>query len=312
MAARKPEAYERARALRERGWPLRHIANEVGVALSTVSLWVRDIQVALPLPRRVLEAASCDDVEIGLERRRCGKCRRELPLTSFNRHRSGYQWWCRDCFQTYFRARGDLHRAQTRAARRRRRLEARAFVNSSLQDRSCSDCGEDDPLVLEFDHLGEKRADVATLIRAGASLRRVRSELAGCDVVCVNCHRVRTAERGGSWRLLPVCLDNQPSLTRGERRNMTYLRELLTHSHCVDCGDQRLIVLEFDHIGAKQGTVTELGRRGCSLERLKAEISQCEIRCGNCHRRRTLQRLGARAKSKEECPRQDSNLQPSP
>jgi hypothetical protein len=34
--------------------------------------------------------------------------------------------------------------------------------------------------------------------------------------------------------------------------------------------------------------VTELARRGCSLAVVEAEASRCEIRCANCHRRRTL------------------------
>jgi hypothetical protein len=34
--------------------------------------------------------------------------------------------------------------------------------------------------------------------------------------------------------------------------------------------------------------VIELARRGCRLQRLEAEVAQCEIRCANCHRRRTL------------------------
>jgi hypothetical protein len=69
---------------------------------------------------------------------------------------------------------------------------------------------------------------------------------------------------------------------------MIYLRELLMRSRCVDCGDSRLVALEFDHVGAKAATVTEIARGGCSLRRLEAEVAQCEVRCANCHRRRTL------------------------
>lgn len=69
---------------------------------------------------------------------------------------------------------------------------------------------------------------------------------------------------------------------------MMFVRELLLASHCVDCGDSRLIVLDFDHVGPKAGNVTDLARRGCSVRRLEAETAQCEVRCANCHRRRTL------------------------
>jgi L-lysine 2,3-aminomutase len=48
-------------------------------------------------------------------------------------------------------------------------------------------------------------------------------------------------------------------------------------------------VLDFDHVGAKTGCVVELARRGYSLRRLEKEVSQCEIRCANCHRRRHVE-----------------------
>jgi hypothetical protein len=171
-------------------------------------------------------------------------------------------------------------------------------------------------MVLEFDHLREKRAHVGLLTGDGISLDRLRSEIVNCEVVCVNCHRMRTASRGDSWRSDPARLEQNAGFTPGERRNMILVRELLMRSRCIDCGERRLIVLDFDHVGAKRGSVMQLARRGCGLAALQAEISQCEVRCGNCHRRRTLQRLdleerGTLVDYQEECPRQDSNLQPS-
>jgi hypothetical protein len=165
------------------------------------------------------------------------------------------------------------------------------FVDRYLAARQCADCGEDDPLVLEFDHLRGKTGHMATLVNEGASPRRLERELANCDVVCVNCHRVRTAARGGSWRLNPERLETDPHRVTGERRNMIYVRDFLMRSCCVDCGERRLILLEFDHVGTKRAAVTALARRGCSLERLQQEISHCQVRCGNCHRRRTLRLL---------------------
>jgi hypothetical protein len=40
-------------------------------------------------------------------------------------------------------------------------------------------------------------------------------------------------------------------LTPGKRRNMAYVRDLLVASSCADCGEARVTVLEFDHIGTK-------------------------------------------------------------
>lgn len=70
-----------------------------------------------------------------------------------------------------------------------------------------------------------------------------------------------------------------------------YLLDYLRAHPCVDCGEGDIVVLQFDHVrGVK---VIELARlRGCSLKRVMAEVAKCEVRCGNCHRRKTVRDLG--------------------
>lgn len=62
-----------------------------------------------------------------------------------------------------------------------------------------------------------------------------------------------------------------------------YLRE----NSCVDCGEKDTAVLEFDHIYGKSDNVSDLVRRRASLKRIFEEIKKCEVRCANCHRRKT-------------------------
>lgn len=160
-----------------------------------------------------------------------------------------------------------------------------------LRSRSCVDCGETDADVLEFDHLGPKRAEIKTLMHQGLSTPALLNEITECDVVCANCHRRRTAKRGRWWRLDPQSLERGSGFLPGERRNITFLRECLITSACVDCGLDDLVVLDFDHVDGKQANVPTLARRGSSLLRLAEEIARCAVRCANCHRRRTLARL---------------------
>jgi hypothetical protein len=47
-------------------------------------------------------------------------------------------------------------------------------------------------------------------------------------------------------------------------------------------------VLEFDHVRGKSANISDLIRSEVGLARLAAEIARCDIRCANCHRRRTL------------------------
>lgn len=74
-------------------------------------------------------------------------------------------------------------------------------------------------------------------------------------------------------------------LLREEKRK--YIFEFLTKNPCVDCGESDPIVLEFDHQKDKKFCISTGGSRGYSLDKLKSEIEKCQVRCANCHRRKT-------------------------
>jgi hypothetical protein len=76
-------------------------------------------------------------------------------------------------------------------------------------------------------------------------------------------------------------------------RNKAFITDYLEKHPCVDCGEPDIEVLQFDHIEM-------LNKRGgrianylsSSTETLAKEIAKCEIRCANCHFRRTRQQMG--------------------
>lgn len=81
------------------------------------------------------------------------------------------------------------------------------------------------------------------------------------------------------------------------RDNRVALREYLSAHPCVDCGEADIRVLEFDHrphLGEKYKNVGTLMRGSYSWGRLEAEIAKCEVRCANCHRKRTSDERGWR------------------
>lgn len=79
----------------------------------------------------------------------------------------------------------------------RRRADRRQMIFDFLLSHPCVDCGEKDPIVLEFDHLGNKSFDISDgLMRP---LKVLRKEIDKCEVVCANCHKRRTAKRAGNW-----------------------------------------------------------------------------------------------------------------
>jgi hypothetical protein len=81
--------------------------------------------------------------------------------------------------------------ANDRAARTRKIEFMRA-----IKDGPCIDCGvEYPPYVMDFDHVrGEKKFAIGAAGRY--SQKRVLAEIAKCDLVCSNCHRERTHQRG--------------------------------------------------------------------------------------------------------------------
>ena len=87
---------------------------------------------------------------------------------------------CKDCLRRY------------RKALRR----AKADVIQEYKERPCMDCGISYPYyVMDFDHVrGEKRFNVSSSYTS-YSWADIIDEIAKCDVVCSNCHRIRTAKQ---------------------------------------------------------------------------------------------------------------------
>lgn len=72
-----------------------------------------------------------------------------------------------------------------------------------------------------------------------------------------------------------------------------YLCEYLVKHPCIDCGESDLAVLEFDHKGEipKFKAVSHMIRNQAKLEKIIEEINKCEVRCANCHRRKTAKQF---------------------
>jgi hypothetical protein len=67
------------------------------------------------------------------------------------------------------------------------------------------------------------------------------------------------------------------------------LWEYLAEHPCVDCGECDPVVLDCDHIDRtrKRSSVSFLARSGYPWNTVLVEIDKCQVRCANCHRRRT-------------------------
>lgn len=138
--------------------------------------------------------------------RRCGRCNTEKPLDEFAWRRKALGQrdnYCRPCHAAYKREHYKANRQRyiDQAVRRKRALgtERLDFLIAYLRKHPCVDCGETDIVVLEFDHLRDKKFGIAQGLR-DREWQSVLDEMAKCEVVCANCHRRRTARRGGFAR----------------------------------------------------------------------------------------------------------------
>lgn len=91
------------------------------------------------------------------------------------------------------RSQSNLASAKLRARNRARNT---SLVNR-LKDAPCTDCGNRfPPICMDFDHLPgvDKRTNVSQLMDKPEAV--ILAEIAKCELVCSNCHRVRTLARG--------------------------------------------------------------------------------------------------------------------
>jgi hypothetical protein len=82
------------------------------------------------------------------------------------------------------------------AANRRGEEKRRRFINLLKMDRPCYDCGGMfEPHVMDWDHVtGEKKFTIGANQRSH-KLEDVIDEINKCQLVCANCHRLRTMAR---------------------------------------------------------------------------------------------------------------------
>jgi hypothetical protein len=142
-----------------------------------------------------------------MDSRSCTKCFIEKPIEEFpwkNRLLGKRHAVCKECTaQRSKRLYSENKQDQidrVRINKQRYRQTARDYTWEYLSTHPCSQCGESDPIVLEFHHVGGKDTEVSRLIGYGASIDVIKAEIARCVVLCASCHRRVTAKEQGWYR----------------------------------------------------------------------------------------------------------------
>jgi len=76
------------------------------------------------------------------------------------------------------------------------RQRNRDYVRKIKEQSPCTDCGKFYHFSqMDFDHIEDKKVNIATLANSTAKIAEIKKEIAKCQVVCANCHRLRTWQR---------------------------------------------------------------------------------------------------------------------
>jgi hypothetical protein len=136
----------------------------------------------------------------------CRDCK--IKLTEENSSK-GFRALCKNCFSIYMKKyyksnpeKYEKHKKDFVAKNDELyQLKTRAIIASRLRD-GCFDCGEKDPVVLEFDHRDpkEKEYSIFSIMKTKVPEEVFINEINKCDVVCANCHKKRTAKMFGNWK----------------------------------------------------------------------------------------------------------------
>ncbi len=146
---------------------------------------------------------------------KCHKCKEEKLATLFHKNKSkknGFADYCKDCKKeaarkeytthkkryaehrdNYRKLHPDSYRIGNNRRSKKIHKERVAFIQT-FKNVPCQDCGNTyDPEVMDFDHIDGKIKNVSQMTTY--SKERILQEIQKCDVICSNCHRLRTKIR---------------------------------------------------------------------------------------------------------------------
>ena len=140
-----------------------------------------------------------------MEEKECGKCLKTKLIEEFNviRQKEGKRhYWCKQCVKEYDRQRFKDPIIKERQKKKMREYKDAVYTKmyTYLQNHPCVDCSEDNILTLEFDHITQKTYTVGAMLQR-YSWEKMLEEVKKCEVVCANCHSIRTATRQNGRRL---------------------------------------------------------------------------------------------------------------
>lgn len=140
----------------------------------------------------------------------CCFCKEEKTLEEFNKNSSkkdGLQSHCKKCTaikaKEFYKKNKKKHIETITVRKKKTVVENQQLIMKFLSNSFCVDCGEKDPLVLEFDHKdrSQKTKELSAMIKSGTSWKTITLEIKKCEIRCANCHNRKTHIENNSYRI---------------------------------------------------------------------------------------------------------------
>lgn len=144
----------------------------------------------------------------------CTDCKIEKDIDDFPWKNKAKGWRlgrCKPCYNAWFKKYFDnsyekkkKHQERVKLVNKKQLLENRIRALEYLKQHPCVDCGEANPIVLDFDHKDpqDKAFNVcqALVYKSYTGWHMIEQEIEKCDIRCANCHRIKTAKQFGYWK----------------------------------------------------------------------------------------------------------------
>lgn len=130
--------------------------------------------------------------------KRCSRCGLNLDRSLFTKNSSrkdGLNSSCKECHSKYTKEHYRANKRYYKAKSHKNSERIRSYTTQLKESSPCVDCGEFYPAcVMDFDHLGGKLFSISSAV-VRKSFESIKAEILKCEIVCSNCHRIRTAKR---------------------------------------------------------------------------------------------------------------------
>lgn len=139
-----------------------------------------------------------------METKTCSSCNEEKTLDKFSKGRK-----CKKCYNewhnNYYHTKNKQKHIDTiKEQNKNNKMANRVKFLDFMKGKCCAHCGEDDIVVLEFDHIdpSTKKNTVSNLLGQGSYTpwKTIKEEIDKCQILCANCHRRKTAKQLKHWK----------------------------------------------------------------------------------------------------------------